>query len=59
MRSIVRTNVQPAGRFVKVAAAAGFQFAMTNLPVLQQGEQYHQKWRTVDFSAEVPGWRRF
>jgi TRAP-type uncharacterized transport system substrate-binding protein len=31
----------------------------TNLPVLQQGEQYHQKWRTVDFSAEVPGWRRF
>lgn len=29
------------------------------LPTLQSGEEYHNKWKTVDFAAEVPRWRRF
>ena len=31
----------------------------SKLNVFQTGEEYHKKWRTVDFNAEVPGWRRF
>lgn len=29
------------------------------LPILQGDGPYHPKWRTVDFSVEVPGWVRF
>jgi TRAP transporter TAXI family solute receptor len=31
----------------------------SKLPELQGGEEFHQKWKTVDFTAEVPLWRRF